>query len=124
MPNQTHKKLFIAAIATIACAFSTHAFSKDRAKIQGSISIQGKTKKDYPGLAKISLQEAAALAAKAVPGKVVEIALDDEDGFLVYEIEVMGADHQKKELLLDAGNGKTLLVKQDKEEEDDDEDND
>lgn len=124
MPNRNYSRWLIAGLTAIAYLVPAAGFTKDRAKILGSISIQGKSKKDYAALAKISLQEAIALASKAVPGKVIEVSLDGEDGFLVYELEIMGTDQVKKEVLLDAGNGKTLLVKEDKkhdEENDEDE---
>lgn len=124
MTKKTISRWIVASLAAIISATPALSFSKDRAKIQGSVSVQGKSKKDYSALAKISLQEAITLASKAAPGKVIEISLDDEDGFLVYEAEIMGSDQVKKEVLLDAGNGKTLLVKNDKKHDEDEEEED
>lgn len=112
-------------ILILGLASSSGALAKDKTKIHGSIAIQGKSKAEYSTLAKISIQDAIAIATKAAEGKVIEAALDREDGFLVYEIEVLMPHQIKKELLIDAGDGKVLLSKEKKskssEENEDDE---
>lgn len=124
-----HKKqlmplALIGAIVTLLGGIPVLSFAKNGQKIQGSLSVHGKSKKDYPAIAKISLQEAIAIVGKDHPGKVIEVSLDSEDEFLVYEFEILGSDQKKKEILVDAGNGKTLLVKgAKKDSDDDDEDN-
>lgn len=106
---------------------SRDAFAKGRAAIQGSISVKDKAKSEYSALAKISIQDAVSAATKTTSGKVTEAALDREDGFLVYEVEVQMPDQTRKELLIDAGNGKVLFTKEKnakKSKEDDEEDDD
>lgn len=119
---------FIVALVLCASLGSlTFARAKNKPAIQGSISLKGKSNPDYSELAKISLQDAIAAAIKSTPGKVTEAALDKEDGFLVYEIEMTMPDQNRKELLIDAGDGKILLVKEKnkkKSEDDDDEEED
>lgn len=60
------------------------------------------------GLATITPEEAEAAALAAVPGTASEVELDDEDGFVVYEIEVNAADGSVTEVLVDAGDGSVL----------------
>lgn len=123
MPNiRRPRQLVLMVSAAIAILCTAAACAKDKPKIQGSISLQGKSKNDYSAMAKISLQDAIAIAAKEHPGKVIEVSLDKEDGFLVYEIEILTPSHTRKEILIDAGTGKTLLVK-DETNEDDEEEN-
>lgn len=71
--------------------------------------------------ADVSLNEAAAIAEGEVPGKTVEAELDDEDGRLVYEIEV-AAEDGVTEIHVDAHDGS--IVGREPEEGDDDEDDD
>ncbi len=120
-----------AVVAVCASLFAVPAMSKGKTPFTGSISVKGKSKSEYSTLAKISLQDATAAATKATSGKVLEAALDREDGFLVYEIEILMANGSKKELLIDAGDGKVLLTKDkgkkffgDDDDKDDDENGD
>lgn len=66
-------------------------------------------------LAKITQQQAEAAALKVQPGKVVKAKLDDEDGYLVWQIDIK---HGKgtTEFAVDPGNGQVLAA----EAEDDD----
>ncbi|MBL7715129.1 MAG: PepSY domain-containing protein [Bdellovibrionales bacterium] len=115
------KLVYLSTLGLFLCLGQIEVFAKSRTTIEGSISVKGKSKSEYSSLAKISLQDAIAIATKSAPGKVIEAALDREDGFLVYEIEVI-ATPGKKELLIDAGNGKILLTKEKGKSTDDDED--
>lgn len=75
-----------------------------------------------PGLAKlarVSQQQAEAAALAVQPGQVVQAKLEDEDGYLVWQIEVKH-DRGTTELAVDAGNSKVLAA----EAEDDDEEGD
>jgi uncharacterized membrane protein YkoI len=111
-------------LLSLAAALSGSAFAKS-AKFEGSIPLQGKSKSEYGGLAKVTLQEAIAIATKGNTGKILEAVLEKDSGFLVYEIEVQNPDRSKKEFLIDAGNGKILDVKEQaakSSKEDDDED--
>lgn len=59
-------------------------------------------------VARISLEQARAIAQKAVPqGRISEAELDNEDGNVVYEIEVM-LGKQERSVIVDAGNGAIL----------------
>ena len=94
-----------------AFLLSDISMAKERQTFTGSISLVGKSKSHYLELAKITLQEAVAIATKTTSGKVIEAALDKENSFLVYEIELVMPDHSRREVLIDAGNGQILLTK-------------
>jgi uncharacterized membrane protein YkoI len=47
------------------------------------------------------------------PGKVLEVELEKEDGVIVYEIEILGANGVVKEIYIDAKTGNLLLTKED-----------
>jgi uncharacterized iron-regulated membrane protein len=95
-----------------ALAFGTVGCER---KVTGSISVRGKTKADYPDLAKISLTDAVKKAEEKYPGKAVNVALKKEDGYLVYEVKVARADKTLMEVEVDAGTGAVLCAEQKKE---------
>lgn len=59
-------------------------------------------------LAKIDQRAAEQAALQAVPGQVAESELGNENGFVVYEVEIKGDDGQTHEVKVDAGNGNVL----------------
>lgn len=60
------------------------------------------------GLATITPEDATAAALAAVPGTAGAAELEDEDGFVVYEVEVTAADGTVTEVIVDAGDGSVL----------------
>jgi uncharacterized membrane protein YkoI len=76
--------------------------------------------KRLEGLAKIDKAAAEKAALDVVPGEVKKTELDDEDGFVVYDVDVLGKDGKTTELKVDAGDGKVLA--QETEDNDDRED--
>jgi uncharacterized membrane protein YkoI len=78
------------------------------AKISGSIPTQNHHQNEFPKLAKISSSEAAKAATEKIPGDVLSIALENEDGSLVYAVEVVNSQSGLHEINIDAGNGKIL----------------
>ncbi|MFI6947601.1 PepSY domain-containing protein [Streptomyces sp. NPDC050422] len=58
--------------------------------------------------ARVSAGDAASSAVRAVPGTVTEAELDDEDGALVWELDVYGSDKVWHDVTVDAGSGKVL----------------
>ncbi|WP_405761758.1 PepSY domain-containing protein [Streptomyces sp. NBC_01420] len=58
-----------------------------------------------------------ATGGAAVPGTVTEAELDEEDGRLVWELEVYGADKVWRDVTVDAGSGKVLGKRVDRDEE-------
>lgn len=66
------------------------------------------------GQAVISAQEATRIVQEQFPGaRILELESDIEDGRLVYEVELATAEGQKKELHLDAMNGKIVKAEHD-----------
>lgn len=64
--------------------------------------------KRLEGLAKIDKAAAEKAALDAVPGTVKETQLQDDDGFVVYEVKVAGKDGKPHEVKVDAGDGTVL----------------
>ena len=118
--NIPARKLVAVSFLAILCV-PILAFAKTP-KIQGTIPTEGHSKSEYSSLAKISLEEATKIALKQASGKVVEAALEEEKGFLVYEVEVIGSNKARKEFLIDAGNGQILHVKEREHRSTDDDD--
>lgn len=67
------------------------------------------TQADFAKLARVSQQEAEAAALAVQPGQVVQAKLDDEEGYLVWQIDVKH-DKGTTEIAVDAGNSKVLAA--------------
>jgi uncharacterized membrane protein YkoI len=82
-------------------------------KVQSSIQVpKGQDDENDAALAKlarITLEEATRNAQSAVAGRVIEAQLENEDGSLVYAIEILSGQ-TTKEVIVDAGNGAVLNV--------------
>lgn len=95
---------------------------------KGSIPIRTAQESDFPRLAQISLQEAIKIALTEVPGGLLlKAETEEENGFLVHHVEVVGADKSITEFTIDAGNGAVMAKaidhpddEGDHDEEDDD----
>ncbi|PMS19655.1 peptidase M4 [Trinickia dabaoshanensis] len=61
-------------------------------------------------LAKIDATRASSAALAHVPGTVLEVGLDNENGNLVYGVEIKTASNAVKDVKIDAGNGAVLHV--------------
>jgi uncharacterized membrane protein YkoI len=121
------KKTFVAGTLALAVAVTgaaamaareKHEESEKKAEYRSSIQVSPKVE-DEKALAKhatISRQEAVRVAQGAAEGKVIEAALENEDGNLVYDVEVKSGD-ETKEVIVDAGNGKVLAVSVDEDGE-------
>ena len=53
------------------------------------------------------------LALRAVPGEVLEVELEREHGYLVYEIELLAHNGRVRKVTLDARTGAVLSVEDD-----------
>ena len=80
----------------------------------GSIQLESQAEAEFPSLAKIVPGQADQAALVAVPGKILKTELENENGFLVYGIEVVTADRNIVGVTIDAGSGKILAMNQDK----------
>jgi len=105
----------VVLIALIAVGGAVARQAKDTA----SIRVKGHDEASYAGMAKISLDSAVQAALHAVPGKVLKAELENENGYLVYGIEIAKADSQIADVKVDAGNGKVLKIESDKKDNED-----
>lgn len=53
------------------------------------------------------------LAQKRVPGEVLEVELEKDDGRFVYEVKMLTPDGRVREVTIDAHSGKILTVEDD-----------
>jgi len=77
-------------------------------RIRGSIPVTGKQTNDFPDMAKISMMDTLAKAQAEYPGKAIHVELEAKYGYLVFQVEIVGADKSTMELAVDAGNGAIL----------------
>lgn len=70
-------------------------------------------------LATVTPEQATAEALKAVPGTVGSIELHNENGFVVYSVEVAQADGTTVDVVVDAGDASILAQDTDTETNDD-----
>jgi uncharacterized membrane protein YkoI len=59
----------------------------------------------------LPLRDIVARAEAAFPGRLLEVELEDEDGDIVYDIELLSPDGRLIELLYDARTGTLLKAK-------------
>ncbi|MCR6110216.1 PepSY domain-containing protein [Bacillus sp. A301a_S52] len=57
---------------------------------------------------KISAQEAINITLERLPGKVVDVVLDTEQGILVWEIEILTPQGVKYEVYVNANTGEIV----------------
>jgi len=107
--------LMAASLMVSGTSFANSSESEKEIR-NGTIPIPRTTEADYPGMAKISFDQAIQKALGAVKGKVLKSELEEEDGFLVYEVEVVGQNRSVTEVKVDAGNGEILGMEQDSED--------
>ena len=66
---------------------------------------ESKDKAALAAAAKVTIEQAIKTATDKVQGKVIEAELENEDGKLVWEVEIVRADGKVSELYVDAGTG-------------------
>lgn len=67
---------------------------------------------------RITMQQAQELALQRVPGKVMQIDMDLENGVLVYEVFIMTSHGKIYEVELLAKSGKILKIEQENDDSD------
>lgn len=107
------------ALASIVQAGMSLVGDNEKEVTNGSIRVQQEASA-YPGLARITLEQAKDTALASVQGDVLKIELEEENGFLVYGVEIVGLDKAITDVKIDAGNGDVLLVERDTLDEDKD----
>ncbi|GBD96405.1 MAG TPA: peptidase M4 [Nitrospirae bacterium] len=85
----------------------------------GSIQIKSIDEAGLAGMARISMDSAINAALAQVRGKVLRAELENENGYLVYGVEIVRADRQVIDVKVDAGNGKILKIEQDQSDNED-----
>ena len=96
--------IFLTSLITLG------AVSAQETKHTGSIQVRNVDEVGFVDLAKIPFNSAISTALTAVPGKVLKAELENENGFLVYGVEIAKADRQIADVKIDAGNGKILKI--------------
>lgn len=61
----------------------------------------------------LPLSAILAIARKQVPGEIIDVDLDDDDGSDHYEIEVLTAEGRQIEIRIDARSGRILEIEED-----------
>lgn len=109
----------VTLVASLAAgtAFATGAVKLPDEVKSSSIKLPrgSETQAELARHARVTQQQAEAAALAVMPGQVVKSRLDDEDGYLVWQIDVKHAKGTT-EIAVDAGNAKVLAA----EGEDDD----
>jgi uncharacterized membrane protein YkoI len=101
-------------VTGLAVAGASFAKSDDSEIRDGTIRLEKQVEADFPALAKLTSDQAVAKALDAVKGKVLNTELENENGFLVFGVEVVTADKAIVDVKVDAGSGKVLAMDQDK----------
>jgi hypothetical protein len=94
-------------------AFGGMALSAGQANQTGSIQIKA-DEAGFAQMAKIPMNSAINAALKQIPGKVLRAELENENGYLVYGVEIVKADQQIVDVKVDAGNGRILRTDKDR----------
>lgn len=77
-------------------------------------------KRELRSLAGITVPDATESARAAHPGQVTKVEIEDEEGYVVYEVELAGGDGAYYEMKVDAGNGSILQSETEDDSHDDD----
>lgn len=108
--------MVIGIVLAALLAIGTVGLRAQQANYSGSIKVKNGDEAAFVEMAKISLDSAMNKALKQVPGKVLRVELENENGYLVYGVEIAKTDHQTVDVKVDAGNGKILKIDQDNDE--------
>ena len=98
-------------ISTLIASGATVVFAKEKIsepKVIGSLLVNGARPSDFPKLAKISSAEATKIAVSQTPGSILSVGLENEDGFLIYAVQVANEKTGHHEVIVDAGNGRVI----------------
>ncbi len=100
----------------LAALIAVGGASAQQTNHTGSIQTKNDDEAGFAGMAKISLDSAINAALQAVPGKVLKAELENENGYLVYGVEIAKADRQIADVKVDAGSGKVLKIEADQKD--------
>ncbi len=83
----------------------------DEIKVRhGTIRIEDQIEADYPYLEKLTSDQAVRKVLDTIQGRVLKVKLENADGFLVYDIEMVSTDNALMDIKVDAGSGELLSV--------------
>ncbi len=110
--------IILGLVSTLAVAGANYSDVNDNndKDIQINSSLQlndNSSEMDEINAAKIGVSEVVKVLKSEVPGKIIEVKLENEDGNLVYEAEVLTDKASIMEVFVDAGNGEILASKAD-----------
>jgi len=109
-------RLVIGVVLSALVVFGGIALSAQQGDKKGSIWIGNEA--EHAAKAGIFIDTAINAALQTVPGTVIGAALENENGYLVYGVEIAKADLQIVNVKVDAGNGKILKVDRDRRDND------
>lgn len=106
----------LTAVTLVSALAAGTAFATGAIKLPGEVKSSSiklprgvETQAEFAKHAKVTQQEAEAAALAVMPGQVVKAKLDDEDGYLVWQIDIKHA-RGVTEVAVDAGNAKPLAM--------------
>jgi len=108
--------ILVALLVAVAASGIGWASSSKKKVEAATVKAENQSEAQYPTLAKVTLTEAVQTALQQEKGKALKAELEDENGFLVYEVEVAKADGNIVKVKVDAGTPKILSVKQEEAE--------
>jgi uncharacterized membrane protein YkoI len=106
------KKLAALALGGLLLTTSAAGIAAASSQLNGSIKITQDNEANYANLASVTIDQAVASALKAQPGKVIKAELENENGYLVWGVEV-ASNNQINEVKVDAKNAKILKIEKD-----------
>lgn len=94
--------------ATVLAAISMSGVGLASAQTVNASEAPPMTQEQMFSAAKLSIEDATKVALKEVPGNLMEISFNDENGVAVYEAKIVGADGQASIVKIDAMSGAVL----------------
>ena len=96
-----------AAIGAVIAGLPPVILKAKETPIHGTIHLpnEGNQEAAQASLAKLTVQQAINAAVSHQGGTVLRTELQNEDDFLVYNVELVSADKKVYEIKVDAGNG-------------------
>jgi uncharacterized membrane protein YkoI len=114
----------LSLIGTMAMADVNKEYNNEKeTEVKSSIQIKDSSNEiDEQSAAKLDAEEVAKIAKNQFGGNVIEVQLENINGNLVYQADVL-SNNQITNVLIDAGNGKILASKVEKNDSNDKSDN-
>ncbi|AEE15076.1 Propeptide PepSY amd peptidase M4 [Thermodesulfobium narugense DSM 14796] len=101
------KKFTVLAIGGLLLTTSAFGVAKADQHVTGSIKITQDNEASYADLSRTTIDQAVSSALSAQPGKVIKAKLEDENGTLVWNVDVV-SNNQMYEVKVDAKDAKVL----------------